>query len=487
MSKQFPFFAMGSGLYALFYTFCMYRNSAGITFPFFVAGSIFFFCLCLKKLEIAVKKDSWWYSMAMLLLGISSVLTADGRIIFFNQAGVLLLMISFLLHQFYRDENWSFGGYTKAILAAFFGAIGRIGKPFADLGAYRSGKEKKSGNLLYVGIGLCVSVPLLLVVWFLLMSADRMFMNLTEEFFDAIDLPNIIGIVCSAAVMFLLSYGVLAYLGERRLKDEAAEHKRAESALAVTIMLPLTVLYVVFSGVQIFCLFLGNVDLEYMTYAEYARQGFFQLLFVSGLNLILVLVGSYYFKESNLLKIIMTIVSLCTYIMIFSSGYRMILYIKHYYLTFLRILVLWALVVLFVLLTGVLISIFRRSFPLFRFGILVVSVCYIVLAFSRPDHLIASCNLANAGEGQVHSFFDADAYHDYRYLSELGPDAATVILPYLEEQGYDLTMKDPGKYYNRYQEDGWGYFYLEELRSKIDKMGVRSFNISKYRAGRLLD
>ena len=485
--ENFPFFAVGSGLYALFYTFCMYKNSSGITFPFFVAGSIFFFCFCMKKLEIAVKKGSAWYMAAMLLLGISTVLTADGRIIFFNQAGVFLLMVSFLLHQFYRDENWSFGRYVGALLSTVFGTVGQIGKPFTDLAAYRSKGWKKSGKLLYVAIGLCVSVPLLLVVWFLLMTADRVFMNMTEEFFDAIDLPNIFGVVCSVAIMFLGAYGVLVYLGERHLGDQVAEQKRAESALAVTVMLPLTILYAVFCGVQVFCLFMGNVNLENMTYAEYARQGFFQLLFISILNLILVLVGGHYFKESTFLKIIMTVMSVCTYIMIFSSGYRMILYIRHYYLTFLRILVLWSLAVIFLLLTGVLISIFRRGFPLFRFCVLVVSVCHIALSFSRPDYLIASCNLGNTEENSVHKFFDADAYHDYRYLSGLSADAAPVILPYLEEQGYNLSLDAPAEGYSRYDEDQWGFYYLGQLRDEVEEMGVRSFNISRYAAKETLE
>ncbi|MFR8843973.1 MAG: DUF4153 domain-containing protein [Waltera sp.] len=46
-----------------------------------------------------------------------------------------------------------------------------------------------------------------------------------------------------------------------------------------------------FSGIQIFGLFLGKMQLpEGYTYAQYAREGFFQLLAVSILNLILVLV-----------------------------------------------------------------------------------------------------------------------------------------------------------------------------------------------------
>lgn len=376
------------------------------------------------------------------------------------------------------------------MLCAIFGSFGEIARPFLDFVRYRRQKSgKKSGKWLYVLIGLSAAVPLFAFVWLLLMSADRVFMHMTVKMFRALNLLNVAGAACMAVFMFFAAYGLLAYLCERHLSEQAAEHKKAESMVAVTVALPLTLLYVVFCGVQIVCLFLGNVDMVGMTYAEYARQGFFQLLFVCILNLALVLAGGHFFRESALLKTLLTVMSLCTYIMIFSSGMRMILYIRHYYLTFLRILVLWALAVIFLLLTGVLIRIFAPGFPLFRYGIAVVSVLYILLSFSRPDYWIAACNLGNSEGESVHRFFDADAYHDYWYLSGLCADAAPVILPFLENRGYDmeaegmenlLETKPEKRWYE--SEELWGYLYLEHLQEEVDDISVRGFNFSRYAA-----
>lgn len=102
------------------------------------------------------------------------------------------------------------------------------------------------------------------------------------------------------------------------------------------------------------------------------------------------------FRESKVLKVIMTIMSLCTFIMIASSVMRMTIYIRYYYLTFLRIFVLWMLAVLFVMFIGVLINIYRESFPLFRYGVVMVTVLYLALSFSHPDYIIARVNIANA-------------------------------------------------------------------------------------------
>ena len=45
MRGNFPFFGWASAVYALFYTFCLYKNASGITYPFFVAGTLIYFGL----------------------------------------------------------------------------------------------------------------------------------------------------------------------------------------------------------------------------------------------------------------------------------------------------------------------------------------------------------------------------------------------------------------------------------------------------------
>ena len=111
--------------------------------------------------------------------------------------------------------------------------------------------------------------------------------------------------------------------------------------MAITVTGMLTLLYLLFSGIQIGGLFLNKLQLpEDYTYAMYAREGFFQLLAVGFINLVIVLVCMGYFRESKLLKAVLTIMSLCTFVMIASSAMRMLIYIYYYYMTFDRLLVL---------------------------------------------------------------------------------------------------------------------------------------------------
>ena len=41
--ENFSFFGIGSLLYGIFYAFCLYHNTSGITYPFFVIGTLCYF------------------------------------------------------------------------------------------------------------------------------------------------------------------------------------------------------------------------------------------------------------------------------------------------------------------------------------------------------------------------------------------------------------------------------------------------------------
>ena len=79
--------------------------------------------------------------------------------------------------------------------------------------------------------------------------------------------------------------------------------RRHSPVAAVSFMAMVGLVYLVFCVIQIVYLFMGKGSLpEGMTYSQYARQGFFQLLFVAVLNLVMVLMCLKYFREHVLLN-----------------------------------------------------------------------------------------------------------------------------------------------------------------------------------------
>ncbi len=487
VKENFHIFGISTFLYACLYAFCMYKNESGVTYSFFVAGSLVYICYCLSKLGITLKRDNGFYMISMVLLSVSTFCTDDGRIIFFNKLGVFLLTISMLLSIIYRTQEWNLGKYMSSICSSCMLALGQLGAPLADAVWYCKNKlDKKNCRYLYVLIGLVITIPLFVVVFLLLTSADAVFRNMADNLLSDFAFGDVMAVAWMICFMFFASYCMLVQFCKKPLQEEVSDNRRGEPLIAIPVVTVLSLLYLIFSGVQILYLFMGNMELPAgYTYAEYAREGFFQLLAVGILNLILVLVCLYYFKSHKVLKMVLTVMSACTFIMLASSGMRMIIYIQYYYMTFLRILVLWSLVVLFLLFVGVMIYIHKDSFPLFRYSMVVVTCLYLCLSFSHPDYWIAKVNVASMQEERS-DFFQGSPYHDYRYLTTLNADAAPVLLELLQEQGYDLgcyvTEEEDwnDSVGNRGDKDSFGYYWLEYMKMRTENMSLRSFNVSRF-------
>ncbi len=529
MKENYAFLVRAALLYGIFYAFCMYRNGSGVTFPFFVAASLGFFCFSMAKVGVCggegrtgegvlgLKKGSLFYIVTMLLLGISTFCTDDGTIIFFNKLGVFLLLMSFLLKQYFDTSKWKLGKYLGSICLLVGASAGELGRPFSDGAAYNKIREKREDRRgWYIALGLLVGVPLLLVVLLLLASADAVFGQMTARLLESISFWGIFNIMFRILLVFFGAYALTAYLCKKSIREEVTDMRRGEPVLAITVTGLLTVLYLFFSVIQIVGLFLGKLQLpEGYTYAMYARQGFFQLLAVSLLNLIIVLCCMSFFRESKVLKIILTVMSLCTFIMIASSFMRMIMYIRYYYLTYMRILVLWGLVLLAVLFVGVVANIFRTSFPLFRYSMAAVAVLYLALSFGHPDYIVARVNVANAPHGEMllqqedkgqtaqdleksssGGFFLApEPYKDYDYLRTLSADAAPALVPYLRELGYHMEAfyeedavdyaSDTGAWesgYGRSHVSRFGYYWMSKLQRSLKNFGIRTYNVSRHLA-----
>lgn len=477
MREQFSFFGPATFLYAVFYTFCMHKNDAGIAFLFFIIATIAYLTAVLKKVDRKMKKGSIFYLAAMVLLAVSTFCTDDARIIFFNKCGIFLLVVSLMLRTFYQTSEWGLGKYLQSIVFQVFGSLDELDSPFSAASNYirTEGKEKK--NLWYALLGVLVAVPFLLVVVALLSSADVFFGQMTNTLLNAINAETVVGVVARTLIAFFGTYLMVAYLCRHSLSETVTDHRHGEPVLAITVTGMLTAVYLLFSGIQIFGLFLGKLQLpQGYTYAQYAREGFFQLLAVSILNLILVLAGMSFFKESKALKGVLTVMSLCTFIMIASSAMRMIMYVSTYDLTFLRILVLWTLGLLTLLFIGVLVSIFREKFPLFRYSIVIVTILYLGLSFSHPDYIIASVNVRKQTV-------------DYKYLERLSADAAPVLLPYIQKCDTVVVRRDQdGNEHYMAAEDSpertaplsFGMRYLEKLNDDKMHPGIRTFNVSRY-------
>lgn len=468
---HFSQIAIATFIYAVFYTFCLYKNLVGVTFPFFVAGTYGYLLYCMKQLDIQEKKDTVFYIAASVLLGVSTFCTDSLPIQFFNFCGILLLIGSFMIHQIYEDGKWDFSKYLGAVFYTIIASVAYVFQPFMHFDYYLKHRGKKpNGKGKYVWYGILITIPLLLVVLALLASADVVFSRLIEKLlhFGNLVPADVFGVFFMTVFAFFAAYAYFCSAVNKDLNEEMMDKRTGEPIIAITFTSVLTVVYLIFCLIQLVYLFIGGVQIPYgYTYADYARQGYFQLLFVCLLNLVLVLVCLRRFREHKVLKTILLVLSICTYIMIASSVYRMFLYVSAYCLTFTRVLVLWSLAVLILLLTGIVINIFKPSFPLFRYCMIVVTCSYLCLSFSHQDAWITKYNLMKA-----HA--DSSFHMDYEYLHQLSLDKIPAMIQYMNEEDFMQYGYDDRDYLQN------------EVKQSSNSMTLRTWNLSKYKAMQMI-
>lgn len=448
-------------LYACIYVLLLYKNYNSITMPLFVLATLGYCLYCIKMFQMITQKVFVLYAIGMLSLGISTCCTNSILFHVVNFLGIILILLCMLLHQYFNVRNWTLAKYITELGSTLLGTIGCLTDFFSDITCLGKTKANKRNTVIgYILLGIGISIPFLIFVTILFCSADAVFKDFVTGIFDFdFKIADVIGVLFTFVMVLLTSYCCIRFFNRKEISEDVPDFRRFEPIIANTILSLTGILYLLFSSIQILYLFLGNMTLpDGYTYAEYAREGFFQLLFVSLLNIVLVLFFLSFFRENKFLKVLLTIISGCTYIMLASSALRMCMYISIYRLTSLRIFVLWFLALLAFLLAGVIILIYKHKFPIFRYMLVIVSVFYIGLSFAHPDYWIAKYNLSHPAPSM-------ETYEiGNEYLQHLSADAAPAI----------VSCKEP---------------WVENYRNRIIKeykKDIRSFNFSTWNAYRLL-
>ena len=500
-AERFKMFGIPVLIYAIVSAACLYSNWSSILSAVMALVSIAFISVNISRVEKKHFADSGSdtgfasksqmklipYFIIIMLLSIAVSLTDESYMIFGCNVGIILTEMYAVMSYYNDTENHGIIKGIISFLEMFFGAIGYINMPFADRRAEReeTGKKRNS-KLMYVLLGFAIALPLLVIILNLLSSADPVFAKVIKDIFGKLFYSwDVVKIVIFAAVIFFFVYGFIVKTGRRNLGANAPKEGIYEPVIGITITVVLTAFYLIFAVVQIIYLFMNSAGLpDDMTYAEYARRGFFQLLFVAVVNVCIVLIFNAIFRKSVVLKTVLVVMCICTYIMIASSAVRLSMYIKEYALTYLRINTIWALVVTSIVMLGVIISLFWRNMPLFRYIFLTVMVMFTLYAFVRPGAVISKYNISQAHSGKE---------VDLEYVMDIGSDGVPYLIDYLRTKDIppEMTMEEAvskyseDKYY--WRDDTVGERFEKILEENDDKGYIRSFNFSRYRASKAIE
>lgn len=339
-----------------------------------------------------VRASEWLFALCLLAgLGAASLAVAGGRTTLGLAVGVLAVPIAAM-----RSVPWAVRGIA--------------GRPLG-------------GGLLRT---VLLSLLVLLVFGTLLVGADAAFADLADHAIPDLDGGRI-------AIFVLAGLGMLGAcflfatpldMGSSTLGGPRRTVRRLEWAAPVGMLLAL---YVAFVGVQFAALFGGDAYVQRtagLTYAEYARRGFWQLLAVTLLTLVVIGVAAKNAAtdtpaDRRWLRGLLGGLALLTLVIVASALTRMWAYQEAYGFTVLRLLVeaceLW-LGVVYVLVLAVGVRLDAGWLPRAVAG--TGTSMLIALAALNPEGLIAERNVQRFAETGL---IDVD------YLSKLSADAVPAL------------------------------------------------------------
>ncbi len=295
--------------------------------------------------------------------------------------------------------------------------------------------------------GILLAAPLLTLVLVLLTNSDAVFSRILSDrfrFFDEMQLEEIVSHTLLIAATTFYFFG---YLWSLKYEHDAEissgnPSKPLSTVSAMTVMSLMCAVYMLFTVVQFAYLYSPGASLPTgLTYADYARRGFFELVAAAFVNMAVILGIASKTKDSpsklsRPLLICHSLLTVFTLNLLVSAFYRMHLYEAAYGFTELRLFVQFFMAFMAISLLALLVWVWMRKFPLFRTILVTAITVYVALNYVNVDRLIAQRNLDQ---------YLITGHIDIQHFNSLSVDAlpaieAAHLLPVLKGQLSDRFM-----------------------------------------------
>lgn len=488
-------------LVGLIGNFLFFDKFIGLSFPVFIGLAVVIVLVSARMAGVEPLPRNLVPLLPMGFFALMVAWRADPLIALLNVMAVLFLgalgLYYFPLRQpFDRDALAEHGaGIGESIVGVLFSPFGALSESVRWLGERRL---QDRGPLVAVGRGLLLALPIVGVFAVLLSAADTMFANLIDDTF-ALFLPqNLDELSMRGALTLVIGWiacGGLAYgIGRAMPQQQTAEKPAApppetpaaeatsfdelvgvevtpSGAIAMDIprapvrrqkkhaltlgmiestmiIASVDLLFGTFVAIQFTYFFGGDAarELRGLSYAEYARRGFFELIAVSVLTLGLVLILDWITvrhnqRQTRLFRGLASVLVALVGVMLVSAFQRMWLYEEAFGFTQLRVYTHVFIVWLGVLFAFFLLALFRVREQIFSLGVLFVILGYdMTLNLMNVELYTAERNVERYRAG--HDL-------DIAYLYTFSVDAAPVMLDLYRETKDELIKTAAGQWLAR--------------------------------------
>lgn len=469
------FAALMTGLTVLFVIFAVGGGwNAGFTAAFVIMFAVYSIYLA--------KKDSFPGVYAIvcgalaLLLSAVFFCTTDSTVRFLSLAAVFCNSSVWFYSLAGRNDKKGEFGFVGGLFSNSFGVIfanlfPTLRSVFSDPSPDASERKapKISGRTGKILLSLLAAVPVAAIVIRLLSKADAAFENVI-----GLTLGNIGSVIGRTVVGLILAPFTIAFaFGLKKTKDSPDLPEKAKKGLDTAFTVPflgvISLCYLVYLFAQLayfFSAFSGLLPDENITYAGYARRGFFELCWIAAINFVIVfavlLISR--LKKNRLpvsVKILCTFISLFTLLIIATAVSKMFMYIKEFGMTYDRLSSSAFMLFLAVVFLSLILRCYIPSVRVTKVGLTAASVVLIVLGIGNMSAFIASYN---------YDFFalpeNKMTVDDVYYIDGLGAEGVETVVK-IAENSTDKEVKDAAlesvAYYVK-----WGYYEDGDLTKRTE-------------------
>lgn len=467
-------------IFAIWSVVLFYGKQIGLSMILFVAPLSYYLVHLLEK-NNKIKNQRAKILLIPIILLASTYLIYNNQ--FFNNLNLIIipfLIIVMLVSMFtkkFNTEIW----IEKAVgmlldpIAYCGETLKKVKMAFLRKFKLRS-NEKNGSNAKKVFKGILITIPIALIIIGMLASADTEFSNALSSIVTVcakalgnIKFIEIIARVGITVIVFIYLASFFDNLVSKfKIEEEENESKTIKDNTTIKILITtLNIIYLIFAIIQIKAIMVREININY---ANYARQGFFQLMIISVINLIMILIAKRKdYKDNNYTNIMCLFMIFFTFILIITSAIRMYFYEQAYGYTFLRLAVYIALFTEVILLIPTILYVLNKKKHLIKTYFSIIVTIYVIINLVNIDNIIVSRNVTRYLEtGKI----------DMAYIeNSTGTDAVKQIIRILESDKDENGTKQIASIYliNTY----------EDLKN--ENTDFRDFNISKAIAKYLIE
>jgi hypothetical protein len=317
----------------------------------------------------------------------------------------------------------------------FASLIGKVMKQGVDENKYLVWKK--------VSIGILISVPVLFVVLQLLMSADSQFERMLggiPQWFQLLNgetIFRIIAVLFCTLTFFALMQTLMKKQINAMVQSGDKQTFKIDAIITITVLVLINAVYVLFTIVQFKYFFSGTLQAD-LTYAEYARKGFFELLFVTLINLTITnLVLTFVDKTIGIIKrfmqLLLTTLVLTSAVLLSSAFLRLSMYEAAYGFSFIRVMAHSFMIFLVVIFMYTLIKIWIEKLSLFHFYFISGLLYYTVMNVIDVEQMVVTENIER---------YEQTGKIDIHYLNSLSYTGVLGLIDLYEENSQFAGLKN---------------------------------------------